>query len=47
MLADHSSARVCPILLLLLLAHLSTTGLLVRGLAVVMQFLYALIAFVS
>jgi hypothetical protein len=45
--ADDALARECPVLLFLLLVQLSTTWLLLRCLAVAMQFLYPLIAFVG
>jgi hypothetical protein len=46
-LADDAAASECLLLLLFLLAQLSTTGLLLRGLAVTVPFLSALIAFLG
>jgi hypothetical protein len=45
-LADDASAREVPMLWLLLLVQLSTAGLLLRGLAVAVPLLSAVIAFV-
>jgi hypothetical protein len=46
-LADDSSARKGSVLLLLLVGQLVPSWLLLRGVTIVMQFLYALIAFVG
>jgi hypothetical protein len=46
-LADHASARECPLLLLLLRVQLATAWLLVRGVTVAVQFLESLLAFIG
>ena len=47
MFADDASARQCSVLLLLLCTQLAPSSLFLRGLALAVQFLYPLIAFIA